>query len=603
VALGALPPAPGKFPDWTSFLLATEGSSQNFDTLGQALYDLVITGPIRETLDRIEDSHRLLLRIDPKAEELATIPWEFMRNDGMPLFTDVNRPVARAVAAFDPALRLAPVHWPLRVMLVVGSKDEQVRISEEIGHVRDAFRRVCGLVDLEVAWLPNREYIRTMCAAMRPHVFHFVGHGAVDDDLGGHLRLEQPNGPVVQWTAPDIRGDLDDCGIRLAVLNACQSGQEGEHRGARAAAAGLAALKVPAVIAMQGPITGKAAALFAKGLYQSLSAGVPLDRAVAKARLEVTDVAPVNERDYAMPSLVLRAPPELILGLGDPWVTLSGQPRLAGMLSFVDRIAMRQQLWKRLKPDQVTGSRVLTVTGPARTGKGSLVRWCLGVALVRGYPVAFADLSKDRYVDSAGFLDRLIAAVSAGCADEIRDELAGCRAELDAYRSERSKVNSQAQSLLGLYERLGKVLAAAERTLIIGIDGLTSLDSGAWLDEAVPAFVQPIALGQRGNVRLIFAVSDSDRPGRFPPRHFVDCEIENISLRVFPSASFVELASQRLRAQNYTYAGFSGLVNGYLRESVNTLGYWDTQHFDILDIHATAEMWPKEDEDRVISRA
>ena len=108
-------------------------------------------------------------------------------------------------------------------------------------------------------------------------MFHYIGHGGMDDEVGGYLRLEQEDGSDIQWTANAIRDDLafvvrdtPDAGgqafgvPRLAVLNACQSGEPDEHRGALAAAQGLTQLRVPAVIAMQGPIRGDAAACFAR---------------------------------------------------------------------------------------------------------------------------------------------------------------------------------------------------------------------------------------------------------------------------------------------------------------------------------------------------
>jgi hypothetical protein len=598
IRLADVPAAPEGFQDWASFLLQTAGASPHFGTLGRALHDLVCTGAIREALDRIDEPLRLLLRVEP--EELDILPWEFMRDGDLPLFTDESRPIARAAASFNPALELSSIRWPLRVMLVVGSKDELVQVREEIDYVTDGFRRVCGLVDLEVAWLPSRGDIRDMCKMIQPHVFHFVGHGGVDQELGGYLRLEQAEGPADQWTAAHIRSDLSRCAVRLAVLNACQSGQHSEREGTLAAAQGLAELKVPAVIAMQGPIRGTAAARFAKGLYEALSTGVPLDQAVVRGRVEITDVAQENRRDYAMPALTLRAPPERILDLAhdDPRTTFNGQPELATMLSFVDRIPNRRQLWERLQPDIGTGPRVFTITGPARTGKGALVRWCLGVALMLGHPVALADFTRGEYVDSVRFLDTLVDAVSASGVGEIGPELAKFRAERAAYQGRRSFAESRnsefTESPVNLYKSLCSVLAALERTLVIGIDGLVKLEMGAWLNQVVPAFVGPIASGQPSNVRLIVALPDNERAMRFPPQDFAGRQIEDIPLQFFPSADFVALASQRMRARNYTRASFSGLVNDYLHEEVKRQGYWDTQPFDFLDIAASIGRWATE---------
>jgi hypothetical protein len=276
------------------------------------------------------------------------------------------------------------------------------------------------------------------------------------------------------------------------------------------------------------------------------------------------------------------------------------------MLSFVDRTDPRRQLWDRLRPDQSAGPRVFTVTGPSKTGKGSLVRWCLGVALVAGYPVAFADLSNDGIVDSVTFLRRLVDSVSVGSAGRIQRELKGFYKDLAYYEADRKRAEADnrefAKSPAYLFEKLGGVLTTAvQRTLVIGVDGLVKLESGAWLNQAVPGFVQPVARGQLSNVRLIVALPDTERAARFPAKDFADGEIADIQLQVFKPPSFVPLASQRMRARDFSEESFSRDV-ATLNDMVQARGYWDTQPFEMLDIYAVFNNWPKEDEGSVVGR-
>ena len=283
VFFDAVPAAvPAGFDDWISFLLETEEASPEFNTLGNDLHDLLIAGDIDTQLKRARSQgpFRLLLKVE--GTDLDALPWELMRRSGMTLFTNASQPTSRVAPWYNPDFEPPQMCWPLRVMVVVGSADKKIKVDEEIKYIRDGFRKVCGLVDLEVARLPDRDKIRKLAQAIRPDVFHFIGHGAHDDETGGHLLLEQEGGASIEWTAAYIRDDLDGTVPRLAVLNACQSGEVEAHKGTRAAAQGLAELNVPAVIAMQGPIRGEAAARFAKGFYETLSAGQPLDQAVAR---------------------------------------------------------------------------------------------------------------------------------------------------------------------------------------------------------------------------------------------------------------------------------------------------------------------------------
>jgi hypothetical protein len=599
----ALPAPPPGFPNWINFLLRTDGASPSFHMLGCALQDLLIAGDIEKEFNKArmevpQGLLRLLLKVEPP--ELDELPWEFMRKGNMTTFTDASMPVARVAASYNPRLELPEMCWPLRVMLVLGSEDRLIQVEKEIEHVKDAFRKVCGLVDIEVARLPDRERVRKQYEETQPHVFHFVGHGGLDEELGGYLRLEQKDAAAIQWTAAAIRDDLFGGALRLAVLNACQSGMPDEHGGTRAAVQGLVELKVPAVIAMQGPIRGDSAASFAIGLFEALSTGMPLDSAVARARVKITDDAPANRREYALPSLTFSASPDRILDLsrGDPRARLAGEP-LGKVLSYVDRIPRRRQLWERLRQGQPTSPKIFAVTGPSKAGKGSLVRWCLGVASVWGYPVVLADFSKDEYVDSVSFLTEFASKLTSG--DGAADTLASLQAELDNYRAERSQARARGRaydkSPLYLYEKLSKIIAtlAAERTLVIGIDALASVETGAWQAHAVPGLVLPIVRGQAGNVRLIVALQENERAERFSPQYFDSGQVGEIPIQLFPSAQFVELVSQRLRALNYTRASFEIPVNDHYHSDIKTQPYWDAEWFDLLDLRARKGHWAQEE--------
>ncbi|HEX6526889.1 MAG TPA: CHAT domain-containing protein [Streptosporangiaceae bacterium] len=603
-----IPAPPQGFPDWITFLLQTEGPSSALHALGCQLHDLLMSGDIGVKLRqaRAAGPLRLLIKLEPSASKLNAMPWELMRNDRMLLFTNVSMPVARVAESFNPALELPKMCWPLRVMLVVASKDPQIHVEDEIRYIKDAFRRVCGLVDLEVCRLPDREAIRKLVEAMHPHVFHFIGHGGWDGELGGYLRLGQEDGASdIQWTAAAIRDDLafavrDDLDSpdqvfgapRLAVLNACQSGQPDEHRGTLAAAAGLAELNVPAVIAMQGPVRGRAAARFAKGLYETLTTGGPLDRAVTRARVAITDEFPQNQRDYALPTLILGAPPERILDLShcDPSRGLAGEPR-EKVLSFVDRVPRRRQLWDGLWTDQQADPRIFTITGPDRAGKGSLVRWCLGVASVLGYRTVLVEL--EDYVDSIGFLKELIEAAKgdAGLSDALADlELNLAKYEYEQLQANRGDL-AYLRSPLHLYEELTSVLAAlaAERPMLIGIDGLAFVEPGEWEHYALHGLVAPIALGQTGKIRLVVSLQERDR--RFPPRHFKQAHIAEVPIKLFPPDDFVELATQKLRAMGYPYESFNAFVKDQQQDIKQD---WGTEYFDIVDSKASAAKWERE---------
>jgi hypothetical protein len=384
----ATPQPPPGVQDIREFVVETSDPSKHFPAIGAALHDALLTGPIGHELAvaRAGGPVRLLLDIEP--EELRTLPWELMRRRTSLLFCDPANPVARVTAPFVASEAVPGRCWPLRVLLVIGSRadDDVVAAEAELDHIRDAFRKHCGLVDLEVLTRPTREDIRKYVKGMRPHVFHYVGHGNHDAEHGGYLELHPKDGDggTKEWTSEEIQIDLGECPPRLALLNACQSGTERE--GTWAAADGLTALQVPAIIAMQGPIGGNEAARFARGFYHSLAQGEAIDIAVARGRVEITDSAPATRRDYALPCLILGAHPDAILDLSDDEHVPRGG-RLSVTRRMVDRTERRRQLWDLMRPDGGPGPRVFAITGPQKVGKGSLVRWCLGLSHIWGVQV------------------------------------------------------------------------------------------------------------------------------------------------------------------------------------------------------------------------
>jgi hypothetical protein len=97
-------------------------------------------------------------------------------------------------------------------------------------------------------------------------------------------------------------------GPRLAVLNACQTARSGSTRDLRpfgGVAAALVLGGVPAVIAMQFPITDRAACEFSASLYERIAAGGTIEEAVAEARRAIYAARP-ESLEWATPALFLR---------------------------------------------------------------------------------------------------------------------------------------------------------------------------------------------------------------------------------------------------------------------------------------------------------
>ncbi|MGO9902614.1 MAG: CHAT domain-containing protein [Solirubrobacteraceae bacterium] len=591
----AMPVWPEGVEDPQKFLLQTEDPSPLYAQIGNKLHDALMAGPVGEELASARARGRVRLLLDVKPDELRKLPWELMRKGASELFLNYDNPIARVTPPLSDSNDKPEPCWPLRVLMVIGSRDgdKAVAADTEVACVRDAFRNHCGLVDLEVMVRPKRSDVRARVKKLRPHVFHFIGHGKFDTERGsGYLEMYQSNraGDVQQWTPEELQADLRECPPRLAILNACHSGDT--MSGTLAAADGLAGLGVPAIIAMQGPIGGENAAAFAKGFYGALVEGGAVDVAVARARVEIYLSA---RCDHAIPSLTLSADPERILHL--PAVIALQEGKFAATRLMVDRAERRRQLWDLLRPNGASGARVCAITGPSGVGKGSLVRWCLGVSSIWGLPVAFVEFDTRKPPDSHGFLRNVAMAVRTdafpglnnGPLNEIDELLADFEARSDGTHSDTPPRRPPPKEL---YQRFIKHIAelTTERPLVIGIDGANALDPGIWRSYFVPHLIAPIVQGQVGGLRLILALDERD------PRldeDFVERrEIKQLRLDRFPREEFKVAAVQYLRAKGYKRESFEDIVDQTYTKLKEP---WTTLSFTILDLQAQQYSWPTED--------
>jgi CHAT domain-containing protein len=144
----------------------------------------------------------------------------------------------------------------------------------------------------------------------RPHVLHFMGHGQFDATTGsGALLFVDERHHIKPVTGAQLGVLLSNSPtVQLVFLNACQSAELTRVHGLdpfSGVAAALVMAGMPAVVAMQFPISDRAALIFASKFYPRLAAGDPVELAVAFGRealqLELTD-----SQEWGTPVLFMR---------------------------------------------------------------------------------------------------------------------------------------------------------------------------------------------------------------------------------------------------------------------------------------------------------
>lgn len=264
---------------------------------------------LKECLAGSPSGLRIRLRLS-QVPELARLPWELLYDEEYKFLAQSERtPIVRYL---DVALPDVPyeITGPLRILTIISSprtlpaldvEAEWQAVANELSDQVSA-----GNVVLDRLETPTLSALRRWLRSNEVHVIHFIGHGDFDvarDD--GVLYFEDGVGNP-HAVDPSLLGPVlrDHDPLRLVVLNACQSARSGGTDAFAGMAQGLVERAIPAVVAMQFPITDSAAVCFAGDFYSALATGQPVDQALSGARKALQDA---HGSEWATPVIFLRS--------------------------------------------------------------------------------------------------------------------------------------------------------------------------------------------------------------------------------------------------------------------------------------------------------
>jgi hypothetical protein len=280
------------------------------------------------------------LRLSIDAPELAAWPWELLRDSERDTVfaASVSTPVLRYYDQSDRfgALTELGAELPIELLLILphtGDLDlaQERRNVEEVAGATEGALRVRTLDGMV-----TRSDLADALLLGNYQCLHFGGHGGFIEGKG-YLGLNEPDGGP-DWLDGDALARLagNYRSIRLVVLNGCDTGQTDDGRAFAGLAPQVVRSGVPAVVAMQFPITDRAAATFAREFYKRLCAGAEagqVDVAVAYARSMLAVLHP-DDRSWAAPVLFTHAADGVIF-------TVPPRVRAGGAL---DPLAQRERL-------------------------------------------------------------------------------------------------------------------------------------------------------------------------------------------------------------------------------------------------------------------
>lgn len=242
--------------------------------------------------------------------DVMSLPWELLADSASadPISVSRRYPLVRALNVMLP-VSPAPFSPPFKVLVLVANpKIEGVPELNLEAEKANLTKEWAGLPGVKVTWMPAVfEDLRRLLDKEDPHVLHFMGHGDFRDGQGV-LLFETPDRDVRPVSGSELGMLLkDEPSLRLVFLNACKSAMVGTASTGSAFAGVATALVragVTSVLAMQFPISDRAAIVFSTAFYASLIDGQPVDGAVGEARKRV--FAPLHA-EWATPVLFMRS--------------------------------------------------------------------------------------------------------------------------------------------------------------------------------------------------------------------------------------------------------------------------------------------------------
>jgi outer membrane protein assembly factor BamD (BamD/ComL family) len=292
--------------------------------VGDELFNAIFSGPVLSLFDRSmgmlhgsQRGLRIKIHIDPEdpgLAQLASLPWEFIYRKDTRDFLNLSKftPIVRYLDVQRPYQPL-PLERPLRILVVISDPADYEGL--DVGRERILIEKTWAKQEgVQVEFMERASILalQRRLGRQRYHVLHYMGHGAFDEYSGqGVLVMENENG-LGQLVDGSSLGVLlrDMQAMRLVFLNACDTARATRHQGLdpfAGVAAAIVMAGIPAVVAMQFPVSDEAAITFSGTFYRLLAQGDPVDVAVAEGRRALR-LGNSRTMEWGTPVLFMRAP-------------------------------------------------------------------------------------------------------------------------------------------------------------------------------------------------------------------------------------------------------------------------------------------------------
>lgn len=270
--------------------------------LFRALFPDAVRSLYQKSLGRVaERGQGLRIRIEiglntAGATQLHAVPWEYLASDGH--FLSLSREIS-IVRHLDLGLpnERPPVPAPLSILVLPGEDltADELKLAEEQRELERAWGE-SGNVRIQVLRERTLDALREELLTREYHALHFMGHGCFSAATGaGTLAFNTKEGNRIWVSGTELAEELRDrSSLRLVFLNACRTAQASATAPYAGVATALLRVGIPAVIAMQFPISDSAALALSRAFYRRIARGDTVDAAVTEGRKAIRRLSPDN---------------------------------------------------------------------------------------------------------------------------------------------------------------------------------------------------------------------------------------------------------------------------------------------------------------------
>jgi hypothetical protein len=272
------------------------------DRLFRALFPATVRDLYQQSLGRVaarDQGLRIRIGVGLRSVQLArlhAVPWEYLATAGHFLALTREISIVRHLSLGLPNDR-PPVPAPLSILVLAGEalQGSDLELEKETREIERAWSEP-GTVRIHLLPDCTLEALREELLTRDYHALHFMGHGNYSPEQSeGTIAFRNAAGRRIWVSGTELSDQLRDrTSLRLVFLNACETAQCSPQAPYAGVATALLNVGIPAVLAMQFPISDEAALALSRTFYRRIARGDSVDSAVAEGRLAIRRLAPEN---------------------------------------------------------------------------------------------------------------------------------------------------------------------------------------------------------------------------------------------------------------------------------------------------------------------